>query len=398
MTESIYIIEEKQNKSRLFETLNARQPLSEHTTELVSNLFKSCVELYHYDSKEHYDNYCSAYRDILLNSTNDMLDYEEVKKINKFLNDVQLVLNSTFKAEKYLREFSTGNYDRSINEIEELMETIQLMLNNNHNVTKINSNLTLEIIHYCEKLKAYELVNHLDYIYCLLNDVKDDFLDLQRELLDQKESIEHEKFVTEFKAIIDKEKSKSNQIVDQGKSTILQDQTKKYNLDILNNLSPEQNNVISECVELFVCLNQLIEHQNESNSFKYFIEYYFKTVDLNQPHRELEIMYFYHSTLEMLRGVNDLNIFNSEAKNKVVVNSTISLNENKILAVIDLLNTYIDKSVQLVTALTVLIGIHEDNKDKPLKLSLNDTSWQFEQLENVKHHFNELLIKLYRAK
>jgi len=109
-------------------------------------------------------------------------------------------------------------------------------------------------------------------------------------------------------------------------------------------------------------------------------------------------MYFYHSTLDMLRGINDLNIFNSEAKNKVIIDQFLSIDKNKIHAAIDLLNTYIDKSVQLVTALTVLLGIHEDNKENQLKLSLNDTSWQFEQLENVKHHFNELLIKLYKAK
>jgi len=396
MLKHTHTTEQKQKTSTLFETLNARQPLSEHTTELVSNLFKSCHEFYHYNHEKHYTKYCNLYRNVLLNSTNNELDYDEVKEINKFLNDFQLVLNSTFKAEKYLREFKTSSYSYPVSEI--LLNNIQLMLNNHHNATRINSNLTLEIIHDNKKSKAYKLVSQLNYYMILFNDIKDDYLDLQRELLNQKEVIEHKEFVKEFRVILEKEKNKSNQIVDQVKNVINQESTKKYNLDILNNLNQDQEKIIKESVELFVCLNVLIEQQKESNSFKYFIEYYFKTVDLNQPHRELEIMYFYHSTLDMLRGINDLNIFNSEAKNKVIIDQFLSIDKNKIHAAIDLLNTYIDKSVQLVTALTVLLGIHEDNKENQLKLSLNDTSWQFEQLENVKHHFNELLIKLYKAK
>jgi len=398
MLKHTHTTEQKQKTSTLFETLNARQPLSEHTTELVSNLFKSCHEFYHYNHEKHYTKYCNLYRNVLLNSTNNELDYDEVKEINKFLNDFQLVLNSTFKAEKYLREFKTSSYSYPVSEIEILLNNIQLMLNNHHNATRINSNLTLEIIHDNKKSKAYKLVSQLNYYMILFNDIKDDYLDLQRELLNQKEVIEHKEFVKEFRVILEKEKNKSNQIVDQVKNVINQESTKKYNLDILNNLNQDQEKIIKESVELFVCLNVLIEQQKESNSFKYFIEYYFKTVDLNQPHRELEIMYFYHSTLDMLRGINDLNIFNSEAKNKVIIDQFLSIDKNKIHAAIDLLNTYIDKSVQLVTALTVLLGIHEDNKENQLKLSLNDTSWQFEQLENVKHHFNELLIKLYKAK
>jgi len=187
MRESIYTNEQKQNNSTLFETLNSRQELSEHTQELVRNLFESCNEFPREMSFKEWSIKLKQYPKLLLRSKNEHLDFDNVRLYNKFITDIKAILKVVFKAENDIINFKYNNVLNLNDNIYELLNVIEVIIKNQHDLEHINTHLSLEIIDNCKRKKAHNLFFWLSECIKIYKSIKNNFNELERELFNQEQ-------------------------------------------------------------------------------------------------------------------------------------------------------------------------------------------------------------------